>query len=207
VEVTSPAISANGASVRSGCGTMRRRAGAILEVSSVYIVRPELGGMWGWQRGIGALASARPNCAGNPRADLAAGSVSQKSARDTPEGELDGLTQAAARSWCVSMDSRGHEQLDIHEMERRVAAALIELVDDPRERHRITPKLLAARSKLPLRQVREVTDEWNLQTLSGDEYWLSPGSVEHARTRAEFCSRAEAPASPELDRVRALDPA
>jgi hypothetical protein len=79
------------------------------------------------------------------------------------------------------MTEREHEQLDIHEMERRVAAALIELVDDPNERHRITPRLLAARSKLPLRRVREVTDDWNLQTISGDEYWLGPGSVERAR--------------------------
>ena len=79
------------------------------------------------------------------------------------------------------MDGREHEQLDIHEMERRVAVALIELVDDPRERHRITPRLLATRSNLPVRRVREVTDDWNLQTLSGDEYWLAPGSVEHAR--------------------------
>jgi hypothetical protein len=63
------------------------------------------------------------------------------------------------------MDGRGHEQLDIHEMERRVAAALIELVDDPRERHRITPKLLAARSKLPLRQVREVRRQWTLRVI------------------------------------------
>jgi hypothetical protein len=29
--------------------------------------------------------------------------------------------------------------------------------------------------------VREVTDDWNLQTISGDEYWLGPGSVERAR--------------------------
>jgi hypothetical protein len=77
----------------------------------------------------------------------------------------------------------GHEELDIHEMERMVAAALIELVDDPRVHHRITPKLLALRSKLPLRRVREVTDEWNLQTLSGDEYWLGPDAIERARAR------------------------
>ena len=82
------------------------------------------------------------------------------------------------------MESSTQELLDIHEMERRVAVALIELVDDPQERHRITPKLLAARSKLPLRRVREVTNEWNLQTLSGDEYWLSPGSMEQARASA-----------------------
>jgi hypothetical protein len=79
------------------------------------------------------------------------------------------------------MTDREHEQLDIHEMERRVAAALIELVDDPQKHHRITPRLLAARSKLPLKRVREVTDDWNLQTISGDEYWLGPGSVERAR--------------------------
>jgi hypothetical protein len=85
------------------------------------------------------------------------------------------------------MKNREHEQLDIHEMERRVASALIELVDDPKDRHRITAKLLAVRSKLPLHRVREVTDAWNLQTLSGDEYWLGPGSVERAR---ELCERA-----------------
>jgi hypothetical protein len=83
------------------------------------------------------------------------------------------------------MNRREYEQLDIHEMERRVARALIELVDDPHERHRITLKLLAARSDLPLRRVREVTDAWHLQALSGDELWLVPGSVEAAR---KLCS-------------------
>ncbi len=79
------------------------------------------------------------------------------------------------------MKDREYEGLDIHEMERRVAAALIELVDAPGERRRITPKLLSARTNLPQRCVREITDEWNLQTLSGDEYWLRSGSLERAR--------------------------
>ena len=88
------------------------------------------------------------------------------------------------------MQSREHEHLDIDEMERRVALALLELVDDARERQRITPKLLAARTRLPIRRIREVTDAWNLQTLSGDEYWLGPGSVEHVRQRADELSSA-----------------
>jgi hypothetical protein len=79
------------------------------------------------------------------------------------------------------MKDREHEGLDIHEMERRVAGALIELVDGPGERQRITLKLLAARTNLPQRCVREIMDEWNLQTLSGDEYWLRSGSLERAR--------------------------
>jgi hypothetical protein len=79
------------------------------------------------------------------------------------------------------MKDREHEGLDIHEMERRVAVALIELVDGPGERQRITPKLLSARTNLPQRRVREITDEWNLQTLSGDVYWLRSGSLERAR--------------------------
>jgi hypothetical protein len=79
---------------------------------------------------------------------------------------------------------RAHEQLDIHEIERMVARALIEFVDDANERQRITAKRLAERTGLPLRRVREVTDAWNLQTLSGDELWLGPGSVERARACA-----------------------
>lgn len=79
------------------------------------------------------------------------------------------------------MKDREYESLDIHEMERRVAVALIELVDAPGERQRITPKLLSARTNLPLRRVREITDDWNLQTLSGDEYSLRAGSLERAR--------------------------
>jgi hypothetical protein len=105
------------------------------------------------------------------------------------------------------MEGSAYEQLDIHEMERRVAVALVELVDDPHQHHRVTPRLLAARSKLPLRRVREVTNEWNLQTLSGDEYWLSPDSMEQARASADSRSRADSPAATELDRVRPLDPA
>jgi hypothetical protein len=80
------------------------------------------------------------------------------------------------------MNRQDYEQLDIQEMERMVARALVHLVDDPHERHRITLKRLAAQTKLPLRRVREVTDAWNLHALSGDELWLGPGSVEAART-------------------------
>lgn len=92
-----------------------------------------------------------------------------------------------------AMSDREHEQLDIDEMELRVALALIALVDDPHEQHRITPKLLAARSKLPLRRVREVAEAWNLQTLSGDEYWFGSGTLQHARARAHELSQARSP--------------
>lgn len=81
--------------------------------------------------------------------------------------------------------SREHEQLDIDEMERRVAHALLAAVDAPGERQAITAKLLAERSGLPLRRVREITDAWGLRTLSGDELWLGSGSVAHIRTRLE----------------------
>jgi hypothetical protein len=79
------------------------------------------------------------------------------------------------------MSTKEHEQLDIHEMEHMVAQALIELVDAPGEQPGISARLLAARTKLPLHRVREVTDEWNLQTLSGDAFWLGPESLERAR--------------------------
>jgi len=79
------------------------------------------------------------------------------------------------------MKDREHEGLDIQEMERRVAVALIELVDGPGERQPITLKVLAARTNLPRHRVREITDEWNLQTVSGDEFWLRSGSLERAR--------------------------
>jgi hypothetical protein len=91
------------------------------------------------------------------------------------------LATRVARRYKRPMSSREHEHLDIYEMERMVARALIALVDDRETHHRITPKLLASRSGLPLRRVREVTNEWNLQTLSGDEYWLGPGSVDRVR--------------------------
>jgi len=84
-----------------------------------------------------------------------------------------------------AMNRKEYEQLDVHEIERMVARALLELVDDAHERQRITIKLLAARSKLPLHRVREVTDAWNLQALSGDELWLIPGTVERARALCE----------------------
>jgi hypothetical protein len=75
---------------------------------------------------------------------------------------------------------RAHEELDIHEMERMVARALVELVDAP-QRQRITAKVLAQRTGLPLRRVREVAEAWDLQTISGDEYSLGSGSVQRAR--------------------------
>lgn len=86
------------------------------------------------------------------------------------------------------MKDREHESLNIHEVERRVAVALIEIVDSPGDHQPITLTLLAARSKLPRRRVREVTDEWNLQTPSGDTYLLSSGSM--ARVRA-VCEQLE----------------
>jgi hypothetical protein len=82
------------------------------------------------------------------------------------------------------MSSSQDEFLDIHEMERRVARALVALVDDRDTQHRITPKLLASRSGLSVRRVREVTNDWNLQTLSGDEYWLHPVLMEQVRALA-----------------------
>lgn len=77
--------------------------------------------------------------------------------------------------------SRKQEPLDIHEMERRIAQAIVDLVDDAATQHRITLALLAARTKLSARRIREVTDEWNLQTLSGDEYWFALGMLDRIR--------------------------
>ena len=85
----------------------------------------------------------------------------------------------------MSKHSSEHEHLDIDEMERRVARALLALVDAPGERQAITAKLLASRSQLPLRRVREITDAWELRTLSGDELWLGSGSVARIRARLE----------------------
>jgi hypothetical protein len=84
-----------------------------------------------------------------------------------------------------AMNRQEYEQLDIHQMERMVARALLALVDDSREHQRITLKRLATRTQLPLHRVREVTDAWNLQALSGDELWLIPGTVERARALCE----------------------
>jgi hypothetical protein len=79
------------------------------------------------------------------------------------------------------MSTREHEQLDVYEMEHMVAQALIELVDAPGEQRGISARTLSARTKLPLHRVREVTDDWNLQTISGDTFWLGPESLERAR--------------------------
>lgn len=88
----------------------------------------------------------------------------------------------------VSKDNREHEQLDIDEMERRVARALLDAVDAPGERQRISAKFLAESTQLPLRRVREITDAWELRTLSGDELWLGSGAVARIRARLEELS-------------------
>ena len=85
----------------------------------------------------------------------------------------------------MSKHSREHEQLDIDEMERRVARALVDLVDAPGERQAITARLLAERSRLPLRRVREITDAWELRTLSGEELWLGSGTAARIRARLD----------------------
>lgn len=95
------------------------------------------------------------------------------------------MKPAALTSNVRAMKDREHESLDIHEMERRVAAALVEIVDGPGEPQPVTLTLLAARSKLPRRRVREITDEWNLQTPSGDTYLLSSGSMARVRALCE----------------------
>lgn len=87
--------------------------------------------------------------------------------------------------------SEREQDLDIDEIERRVAQALVDLVDGPGEQPKITIKLLAARSKLSLRRVREVTNEWQLRTISGDELFLAPGTVDHARERARVLRRED----------------
>lgn len=87
--------------------------------------------------------------------------------------------------YTLFMTNREPEALDIHQMERMVAQALVDLVDDRSTRHSITVKALAARSGLPVRRVREVTDAWNLRTLSGEELFLAPGSVDRARDIVE----------------------
>ena len=88
----------------------------------------------------------------------------------------------------MAKHSREHEQLDVDEMERRVARALLAIVDAPGERQAITPKLLAERCQLPLRRVREITEAWELRTLSGDELWLGTGSMARIRARLEELS-------------------
>jgi hypothetical protein len=74
-----------------------------------------------------------------------------------------------------------YEQLDVFEVERILATTLIDLIDDPHEQHIITLALLTSRSGLPKRRVRELTEEWELRTMSGDEYMLTPELVERVR--------------------------
>ena len=93
--------------------------------------------------------------------------------------------KATFRVDVMSKPNYEHEQLDIDEMERRVARALLELVDASGERRAITARLLATRTQLPLRRVREITDAGELRTLSGDELWLGSGSVTHIRARLD----------------------
>lgn len=81
------------------------------------------------------------------------------------------------------------EEPDIDEVERRVAQALVDMVDDAREPQRITIKSLAQRGDVSIRQVREIVREWQLQTITGDELFLAPGSVDHARERAATLKR------------------
>jgi hypothetical protein len=79
---------------------------------------------------------------------------------------------------------REHELLDVHEMERMVARALVELIEDRTTAHHISARVLAARTKLPLRRVREVVALWELRTVSGDALCLTAEAVAHARTLA-----------------------
>lgn len=81
--------------------------------------------------------------------------------------------------------SRQHEQLDVNELERLLARTLVALVDAPREQLRISARLLAETSGIPLRRVREVLDEWQLQTVTGDALFLTPDVLEQVRALAQ----------------------
>jgi hypothetical protein len=83
------------------------------------------------------------------------------------------------------MPRKDHEQLDVYEMERIVAQALLELADDP-EQKPITFSLLVKRSDLPKHRVREVVDAWELRTVSGEEYLLTPALLERVRSVLKF---------------------
>lgn len=74
------------------------------------------------------------------------------------------------------MNRQEYEQLDIHEMERRVAAALIDLVDDPKQQHRITLKLLATRSKLPLHRVSSLAPDGGTSSDAGSGQGTDAGA-------------------------------
>jgi len=79
---------------------------------------------------------------------------------------------------------RERDQLDVFEIERMVARALVTLVEDRRAQHHISAKVLAEYTQLPLRRVREVIALWELRTVSGDALYLTAQSIEHARKLA-----------------------
>jgi hypothetical protein len=78
------------------------------------------------------------------------------------------------------MQRKDYEQLDVQEMERMVARAALELVDDP-ERPAVTFARLVKLAGLPKHRVREVIEEWGLRAVSGDEFLLTPTLVERLR--------------------------
>lgn len=76
------------------------------------------------------------------------------------------------------MNAKSHEELDVQEMERMVARALMALLNAPGEPRSITLKALIEGTGLPKRRVREVVDGWGLRTVSGDAYLLTPHVME-----------------------------
>gem|GEM_PF-5549181 len=82
-----------------------------------------------------------------------------------------------------AMAHKDDEQLDVEEMERMVARAVIDLLDAPGAQP-VTFRDLVRRTGLPKHRVREVVEEWQLRTLSGDEYLFTPESLEPIRKRA-----------------------
>jgi hypothetical protein len=65
-------------------------------------------------------------------------------------------------------------------MERMVARATLELIDDPGQ-PTVTFSRLVKLTGLPKHRVREVIDEWGWRTVSGDEFLLTPTLVERVR--------------------------